>query len=258
MSSPKRFLLILGVVSVAGWVGINYAFGPAGLSRGYLDEYSSQHDRYLSITKSVPFRLYEQRPHLHGPGTEGAPDSLEGDIVFVAQYRANADFVAEQNRLKWYSLLFDLFNAALVVALIGRFARRPLLNLIDEKIGDLRAKMDASAEARRLAEERRQKARAQVDDLPNEERRVAQDMKERLAREMTELEEANEHSLELMQKDLEDRKNKEDYLAHVLVKTELVDASIGRLAQLSHERQSDAAYQSNLIDEFVTKLETLS
>ncbi|NIA15271.1 MAG: hypothetical protein GWP08_14470 [Nitrospiraceae bacterium] len=258
MSSSKRFLLILGIVSVMGWIGINYAFGPAGLSRAYLDEYRVKHDHYLSITKSVAFRLSEQRPHLHGPGTEGAPESLEDDIAFVAQYRANPAFVAEQNRLKWYNLLFDLFNAGLVVVLIVRFAKRPLLNLIDEKIAELRAKMDAIAEARKQAEERRQEARNQIDDLPNEERRVAQDMQERLAREMAELEEANQRSLDMMQQDLEDRKRKEEYVAHALVKEELVNASIARLAELCRGRQSQAACQSELIDEFATELETLS
>lgn len=248
MSETKKFLLILAVASLAVWLGANMLIGPPGLSRAYLDKYKAQHDHYLEIAKSTEYKLYSQRPDLH-------PDSCpQADIDFVAQYTANAEFQAEQRRQTLYDLFFDVFNMSLVVILFVRFGKKPFLKFVDEKIVDLREKVETAAEARRVAEQRRQQSEAHLAQLPDERKEVEEDTRKRLERELAELEEANQHSRQVIMRELADRKRKEEYAAATLMKRELVNQAIARMVE-RYRAQDSPEHQAALIQHFVGELE---
>jgi len=254
MSPAKRFLLILGAVSLSVWIGANLLLGPPGLSRQYLRQYKEQHERYIEVTKSLPYKLYSERPHLHGPGSPGAPDDLAPNIALVEQYEANPAFQAEQRRIARYGLFFDLFNAGLVVVILVRFARKPLLNLLDEKVAEVRDRIKSAAQARRTAEERRRRAEHQLAHLDDDRARIAEETGRRLEHEMAELQRSNERSLALLWQELADRKHQEIVAAKQQVKRELVNETIKRLVERYRAEQSPER-EAELIDQFVRDLE---
>ena len=251
MSPTKRFLYIFFGVSLVVWIAANLVLGPPGLSSDYLDEYKDEHDRYLTIIKDEAYKRYMQRPELN----EGTVP--EEDLAFVQAYQARDAFQAEQRRRMIYGLFFDFFNAALVVILVVRFARKPLLNVVDEKIADLRAKIEEHREARSAAEARRAQAEAKIAQIPAEEEQIKAETQERLKRELEELEQANQHSLKLMEQELEDRKNKEWLSARHLVRCELVNEAVDRVAAQYAAKRS-AEHEAVLTDKFMQDIEALS
>lgn len=257
MSPAKRFMLILAAVSLVACIAINVALGPPGLAPKYLDKYKAEHDHYLDIVKSNEYKMYKERPLLHGPDRADASDDFGDNIKFVEQYEGRPEFQAEQRRMRLYGLLFDFFNAALLVALVWRFARKPLLNFLDEKIAELREKMGSAAQARQSAEERRLNAERKLGQLPEEERGVTEETEKRLARELAELKEANEHSLAVLWQEMADRKVHEQRAAALLVKQEMVNLAVERVAEEYEARQSPEG-QEALIDQFADDLENLS
>jgi len=254
MSPAKRFLLIFAIVSLGVWIGANLLLGPPGLSRPYLRQYKQGHERYIEITKSLPYKLYSERPHLHGPGSPGAPQGLAENIAFVEQYEANPAFQAEQRRIGVYGLFFDVFNAALVVVILVRFARKPLLNFLEEKAAHVRERIESSAGARGAAEERLRRAEDQLAHVEDERARVAAETARRLEHEMAELKRANERSLALLWQELADRKHQEIVAAKQQVKRELVSETIKRLEERYQAEQSPER-EADLIDQFVRDLE---
>lgn len=254
MSPTKRFLLTLAAVSLVVWIAANIALGPPGMSRAYLDKHKADHDRYMEIIKSHAYKLYEERPELNKPEVES---DLEEDIEFVEGYEANPEFHGEMGRRATYGIFFDFFNMALVVILVLRFARKPLLALIDGQIAALREKMDTAAAAHKKAEERLRKARDKMDHLSDEKELVAKDMARRLKREMADLDVANEHSLEVTRKELEDRQRQEQHAAERLVRAELVNAAIDKLAH-DYEARSTVERERVLVGQFADSVEKLS
>ena len=254
MSPAKRFLLILGAVSLVVWIGANLLLGPPGLSRQYLGQYKKEHERYIEVTKSLPYKLYTERPHLHGPGSPGAPENLAQNIVFVEQYEANPAFQAEQRRIGVYGLFFDFFNAGLVIVILVRFVRKPVLNFLDEKVAEVRDRIESAAQAREAAEERRRRADHQLAHLDDDRERIAEETARRLEHEMAALKRANERSLALLWRELADRKHQEIVAAKQQVKRELVNETIQRLVERYRAEQSPER-EADLIDQFVRDLE---
>ena len=262
MSDTKRFLLIFFGAALIVWLGINFRLGPPGLSSAYLygedgeGGFKADHDHYLDIIKSGAYKLYEQRPHLNGPDQPGAPKDLAGNIEFVEHYEAREAFQAEEHRRALYDILFDFFNAALVVVLVVYFGRKPLLKFMDEKIAELREKMETLAAARKDAEARRRGAEGKIARLPEEEAQIAAATEARLAKEMAELEEANQRSLEIMRRELEDRKRDEEKAAAMLVKEELVNQAIANLID-DYRAKDSAEQQARLVEQFAGDVEKL-
>lgn len=261
MSPAKKFIYSLLGVAFAGWLGANWFMGPPGLKRAYLEQYKAEHEHYLKVTKSNPFKLYLERPELNGPDSENDPGTLAVSIAFVKAYQERPEFIAEQRRILRRELFFDFFNAALVAILIIRFARKPLLDFLDEKIAMLREKVESSAQARAAAEERRAKVENQVADLPNEERRVAKQTEERIARELNELDKLNQHRIEIMKQEMGERREEQYHAAAIQLKRELVNQAMGRIAEryktleLADAKGPDALHQTMLLDRFATELE---
>jgi F0F1-type ATP synthase membrane subunit b/b' len=262
VSNTKRFLLIFFGAALVVWLGINFTLGPPGLSSAYLygedgeGGFKADHDHYLDIIKSGAYKLYEQRPHLNGPGQPGVSEDLAENIEFVEHYKAREAFQAEEHRRALYDILFDFFNAALVVVLAVYFGRKPLLKFLDEKIADLREKMEALAEARKDAEARRHGAEDKLARLSGEEQQIAAATEERLAKEMAELDEANQRGLEIMQRELEDRKRDEEKAAAMRVKEELVNQAIAKLID-DYKAKDSAEQQARLVEEFSCDVEKL-
>ena len=253
MSPAKRFLLTLGAVALVVWIGGNVLIGPPGLSRRYLADHEDAHNRYIEIIKGDAYKLYDERPALHGPASAGAPPGFAQDIAFVEHYEANPLFQAEQRRVARYGLFFDFFNAALVVVIILRFARKPLLNLLDKKVAEVRDRIESAAQARQAAEERQRRAEHQLANLDDDRERIDEETARRLEHEMAELQQANERSLALLWQEMADRKHQEIVAAKQQVKRELVNETIKRLVERYRAEQSPER-EAELIDQFVRDL----
>ena len=262
--SAKQYLLGLAIVAVLLWVLGNVVWGPPGLSQAYLEGVidaetgevlqppkKAEHDHYLNIIKSDTYKLYAQRPWLH----EGAvhPD----DLQFVKDYEHNARFKKEQTRRFYYELYFDFVRVGLFLALVLHFARKPLLKFLDEKIAELRQRVEAAAQAREEAGKRKAEAEAKLAALPEEEARLERETRFRLDRELAELDEANRHSIEVMEREMADRVNAQEHAAAELVKRELVNEAIEALKR-EYKAEASPAQQHALIDRFTDELEKLA
>ncbi len=248
MNPTKRFFLILAAVSLAVWIAGNVLLGPVGLSAEYRESHKAEHERYIEIIKSSGFKLYEQRPELNA---EALPAE---NVTFVEEYRANPAFIEEQHRIHLYDLFFDFFNAALVLIIAVRFGRKPIVNLLDTKIAELRERMESAAKAGQEAQERREHAEDLLNKFPEEEKRIQEQTDARIERELAQLAEANRNSLKLMAQELADRKEQEVRAAAMLVKRELADQAIDQLAQQYRETLSEER-ETVLIDRFASDLE---
>ncbi len=251
MSPAKRFLLITAVVSLAVWLAINFLFGPAGFSNEYLEQYKAEHSHYLEVAKDEAFQKYMQRPEL------AADPEMREKAQFVEQYTSRPEFIQEQNRRWWYTLLFDFFNAGLVALIAIRFLTRPLLNFVDERIAELREKMESAAKAREEAQTRRAAAAEKLDQLPNERDRVEAETDARIDKELTQVQEDNQRALGMLEQEIEDRKHGEELAAARLLKRELVTEAVEKLKQDFAARRSPEQ-QAAIFEQFVGDLERRS
>lgn len=272
MSPAKRFLLILFGVALAGWIVLVMLFGPSGYSSGYLSGTFTfegrestrkvAHDHYLIIIKSLPYKLYSQRPHLHPPEPGPDPEKLmagiehltDGEVRFVEAYEGQEAFQQEKTRQYWFKFFYRLFNMVLIAALIWRFGKAPMLRWLDAQVAATHDTMDSAARLRAEAEERLQRAEASIENVPAEQKRLEAETQERIARELEALEEANEQSLAIARRETEDRKRKEKLAAALLVKKELVQQSIGQVVGRLREEDS-AARQAGWLNQFASELE---
>jgi len=254
MTPGKRFLLILFAVAMIGWAAGNYLMGPPGFTSEYREANKHDHERYLQITKSDPYKRYAERPHLHGPDAPDAPPTLAAEIAFVAEYTGRADYQAERRRQQWYELYFDFFNSGLVVALALYFGRRPLLGYIDGQIQAIRDRIDKAAHMRHEAEALTRTVQEQVRALPDEEHRIALETERRIEKELSELAEANHYSLGLMERELVDRKEQQWLNAKRRMQREMVLQAVDGLKEQFAEAQPDA-FHDDLVDEFADFLE---
>lgn len=245
----KRFLLGYFVAYVAVATLVNVFLGPPGMSSEFLDAYKQEYDRYLEITKSVPYKKWEQRPHLNPPD-----ESLQAQIDFVDEFRALPAFQAEEDRRFWYSLILDFFNVFMVILLALRFARRPLVGFLDSSVAKIKAELDRARQARETADARLRAAEASIGRLPEEKAAVESQMLTRAEELRRETEALTEKSLELLRRETEDRLEHERALAVQAMKRELVEEAVSSIAERARAEnggREDAA----LVDDFVVQLE---
>ena len=134
--------------------------------------------------------------------------------------------------------------------------KAPLLKMIDDQIRALRDKIAAVQNARDAAAARKNSAREKVDRVPEDEKRVMAEAEDRAAREAAELEAAHQLRLEIMQRELEDRKQEERHAALMRVKAELVDHAVDEVLRRYQESHDDAL-QAALIDGFTAEMESM-
>ncbi len=249
MNPTKRFFLIFfGVYLVVAVLWAAF-MGPPGMSEEYLDEYKAGHEHYLQVVKSDAYKIHKERPHLHP-----AEGKLKRDVIFVEKYEALEDFQAEQKRISLFELVFSIVNAGMVVILAVRFGRKPLLGFLDEKIDDIRQKLDRSESARAKAAELRAAAEDNVARLDAQRQKVEEQAGEMIKDEKARLAEGTRLALEQLDEETEARKHAEERRAAMLVKEELVTQSVEQLAK---ELQTTLTPQDQdgLFDEFLGRLE---
>ena len=259
MSPAKKFLLILATVAIVGCIAINVAFGPPALSRYYLDQYKVDHDRYLKIIKSDPYKLHGERPALNQPDAPNAVTSQ--DIAFVERYLQSDAFKAETHRIGIYEFLFDFFNATLVLVLIIRLAKKPIANFLDEKIATLCEKMNLAQTDRQSAEARRHNAENQLELIPHEQERIDEETKQQLTRDLATMEEDSKKNILLLERERKDRIHEEELAAEQALKRELVEVAITRIVERYTQKTATGTskdHQSRLVDQFVHDLESKS
>ncbi len=254
-AETKTFLKRYFAVAFGVWLLFAITLGPGDLSCAYRAEYREDHDRYLNVIKSEPYKRYLQRPHLNEPGMEGVPESFTWEQVdFVKDYEGSDEFRRERLRSTFYTVFFQFFNAGLVVWLAWRLGKAPLLKLIDDQIHDLRDKIAAVRNTREAAADRKNAAAEKLAKMDEEDKRIVAEAEARLARETAELEEKQKRRLDIMHREMEDRKKEEAHAALMAAKAELVDQAVDELLQL-YRAADNETLQAQLIDGFTADVE---
>ncbi len=249
--NTKQFLILLVSVALLGWIGVNWLLGPPGLSEAYRSTHRAAHERYLEAIKSDDYKHYVQRPHLFD--LEANPE-LGRRVALVAEYEATEDFQAEQHRIHLYTLFFEIFNATLVVVLVLRLAKAPLLRFLDEQIEELRDKINQAARSRKSALGRRASVEDKLAHVHEEELKVSEQTERRLERELAELAEANHYSVGLHERELTERKKAEVHAAELALKRELVHQAIEALTAQAKANDSQERHDA-LIQQFTHDVE---
>lgn len=249
--TTKQFLILLVSVALLGWIGVNWLLGPPGLSEAYRSTHHTAHERYLEAIKNDEYKHYVQRPHL--VDLEANPE-LAHRVALVAEYEATEAFQAEQHRIHLYSLFFEIFNATLVVVLILRFAKAPLLRFLDEQIEELRDKINQAARSRKSALGRRATVEDKLAHVHEEELKVSAQTERRLERELAELAEANHYSVGLHERELTERKKAAVHAAELALKQELVHKAIEALTAQAKTNNSQERHDT-LIRQFTSNVE---
>lgn len=248
MSPVKRFLIAYVAAYLFVAIALNILWGPPGLSKEYSADYKDEHDRYLSIMKSDGYKLWLERPELNEPA-----EDLAAQIEFIGEYEARPAFQAERQRRARYEIVFDVFNALMVAALIYRFAKAPFLGFVDGQIAQLRERIEGAESDSRTMAGRKAQAAAQLDGIGEERDRMTEDVAKRLEIERAQVEENTAQGMALLERETEDRKRYAEQHARQALKETLVDAAIGNVAK-SYESRRTSASESRLIDGFLDEL----
>lgn len=257
--SPKKFLLIYFVVYLAislGWVAI---YKSPGFSTAYLEQYAADHEHYLEIVKSDPYKHYEQRPHLIEQYYEGNPhaipayDDLKAGIAFVEEYTARPEYQAEAQRTARYNLFFEFLNALAVVVLAGWFGWRPLMRFLDQQIEGVRARMDRAENRRKAATERLEAAKAQLDRLDEEKAQIQEQAMALTEQERASAAEMTERVLALVAQEADERAALERVAAAQELWADLIGQAAAKLEE-ELRRGADEATQDQMVREFAAGL----
>ncbi len=253
-ATTKRFLILLACTALVGWISVNWLLGPPGLSSAYLASHSVDHERYLEAIKNDAYKHYVQRPHL--VNLDENPE-LKQRVALVAAYTDGKAFQAEQHRIHLYSLFFEIFNATIVVVLVLRLAKAPLLQYLDVQIEELRDKINKAARSRKSALGRRGIAEEKIAHIDDEEMKLNANTETRMERELADLAEASHYSFGLHERELSERKKAEAHKAELALKHRLVYDAIDLLIKQVQEEESAEGHDA-LIHQFTHDLEARS
>ncbi len=253
MANIKRFLILYVVGYMIIATGINMIFGPPSMSAEYLAEYKGDHDFYLEATKNSEYKRWKQRPDLIAD-TDG---KLQNYIVFVDEYEAREAFQEEEDRLHIYTLLFEFFNAGMVVVLVGALAKGPVVKLVDGMIASMRETLDETATVCATAAERLDAAEHKIAGLDEDLAGYAELVKERIEHIRRDAALLTGQSLSRFNKEVENRKHNEETKARQQLKEIAVDAAIAQLLEKFKSNGCDEHNQA-LVAQFVAELEKSS
>jgi len=278
VTPAKRFLWIfLGVYALAVVVGF-VLLGSPNLSRAFLETGTNKtrYDRYIEIVKSDDYKLYRElagsapSPQeqdrcieaavtmVHRPDEEKAHElaaALADNIRFVREFEADPLYRKEARRRDLRALYFDVLNFAAVVAIAWRFGRKPLLAFLDQRIDDVRMRIQRAEEARAAAAQRQAEAARKLDALEADKARIAEQTQQLLEREVAEIREMEREGLAQIEEEIEERKRLELRRAAMELKRELVVKAIGLVAD-RYRDSATAEERAVLVDEFIRGLET--
>ncbi len=249
MNPTKKFLIGLVIAYMIVAIGLNVTFGSPGLSGTYLDVHSAAHDRYLDITKSDPYKRYKERADLQEPDAQ-----LLANAEFVAEYEQNPLFQAEQARIWWRLLVFDLLNAATLIALAIRFLRKPLAAFLSEQVEQIRSRIEKAEQARAEAARNKETAQTKLDGLDTDREQIASHAGERADAETRAIAAAAEHQLAQLEQETMERKDLEERRAAMELKRQLVTQAVDQLEQQLRTTHSQKR-EDVLVNQFIEGLE---
>ncbi len=252
MGSVKAFLLSYVAIYMVVAIGMNITLGPPGMSREYLETYKSDHDHYIETTKRDDYKRWTERRELNPPS-----ESLQASIDFVETYESRPEFQAEEARRHKYDILFDIFNMSMVVILITRFARKPLIGLLDGMIDQVRQTLKKAETARNEARRRKAEALSDVNRLDQVQAEYVAETEKRIEDMRRDSALTTGESMSALNRETEDRKLNEAAMARRALKEELVNAALASLVQHVQENPSTQR-EDELIDSFVRGLENPS
>ena len=247
-TSVKGFLIAYVLLYLVVAIAMNVKMGPPGMSSGYLDKYKADYDRYLEITKSDAYKLSQENAESNPPD-----DALKERIAFVESHEGLAEFKSEQHRRSLYGGLFDVFNALMLIVLVGRFGAKPLLGLLDSMIAQVRETIETAEQARSDADGRLELAESGLAGLDGERALLETETNDQLNQELEKIAAQSEQSAALLQKETEDRKRQEELLAQRALKEALVEESMKILVERYAATRSPEQ-ESALIDQFANQL----
>ncbi|MFP6581100.1 MAG: hypothetical protein VCD00_00940 [Candidatus Hydrogenedentota bacterium] len=252
MAVVKRFLILFVLAYLIVSTGINRTLGPPGMSKDYLAEYKSDHNRYIEAIKNKEYKTWKQRPHLVDMEADKNA-GLQERIDFVAEYEIRPLFLKEERRRGRYELIFDFFNTIMVIVLVGRFARKPVIGLVDGMIEAIRFKIKEAEDAKREASERLDAVEHKIKGLPQDLAGYEELAEERIENIRRDSALFTGESISNLNKETEDRKRFEIVKARHLMKERMVDAAIEQV--VTAIRESDSTERDEvLIDQFMANL----
>ncbi len=249
MNPVKKFFIKLGVVYLVICAVLIGLFGSPDLSGSYMSEYKKDHEHYIGIIKSEEYKAYRERPVL-----VETDEAFEDRLAYVDEYEAREDFQKARKSADRYVLGFEFLNALTVIAIIARFAPKPLSELLDKKIEDIRTHMDVAEEKRETAGARKSKAKARMDGLEGEKKCLEDEGEKSRTRILAAIEEETVEDLKMLDEEMEGHKQEELHRAALKLRRELLAASMDTLmeeckATVNPEREA------RLFDEFIVELE---
>lgn len=256
MAGAKRFLIfyVLGYLIVA--TTLNLTLGPPGMSKGYLAEFKSDHNRYIEAIKNKEYKIYVQRPELYDLGAEEYA-GLNDRAAFVEEYVVRPKYIAEEARRGRYELIFDFFNTAMVILLVGRFARKPFAGLIDGMIEAIRLKLKEAESAKNESAKRLEEAQGKINALPQDQAGYEELTKERIEIIRRDSALFTGQSVSILNKETEDRKRFEITKAKHEMKEKMVDTAINQVIESINASDSSST-DDHLIDQFIADIQKRS
>lgn len=252
MADVKRFLILFVLIYLVVATGLNLTLGPPGMSKDYLADHKSDHNRYIEAIKNKEFKTWKQRPHLVDMEADKNV-GLQERIDFVAGYEIRPLFLKEEHRRGRYERIFDFFNTIMVIVLVGRFARKPLIGLVDGMIEAIRFKIKEAEDAKREALERLDAAEHKIKGLPQDLAGYEELAEERIGNIRRDSALFTGESVSNLNKETEDRKRYEIAKAQHLMKERMVDAAIEQVVTAIRESDS-TEHDEVLIDQFMANL----
>ena len=247
--SWQRYMIGYFLIYLTVSVSLLVSLGPVGMSKSYLGEFKSDHDRYLETIKLEAHKRWSQRPKLNPPDQD-----LAARIDFVEEYTARPQYMAEQKRRAIYGTLIDLFKFGMVIVLVSHFARKPVAELIANMIETVGAKMERTTNDLKDATQSRADAQTKLDGLPAQQEEIDEQTARRIDEMQREDRESTGRRLSNFNRETEDRKRNEEALARRELKREIVDQAVALLAERFRGQRTQTEGDT-LIDQFVQQLE---
>ncbi len=248
MNSVKTFFIVYVLAYLFVSAGINVLLGPPGMSKAYMEQYKAEHDRYIEIGKDPVYRRWSQRPEL-----VEMDDRLAEAATFVETYEALPEFQDEQKRRGGYDIIFDVLNTFMVVVLMVRFGRKPLMGLLDNLREQVRKRLDHMETISREAGDHRKSAQEKMHALPQDQAEIEQQTEARIEEMRRDTALRDGLRLSALNKETEDRKRNEEERAIRALKEALADAAIANVVQ-EFQQADNNVLQSTLVDRFIGDL----
>jgi F0F1-type ATP synthase membrane subunit b/b' len=246
MNNWKAFLIGFVVVYLIAGISINAVLGPPGMSKEFLEKYKTEYGRYTEVKKKDEYKLWNERPNLHP-----LDQALADDIAFI---ETNPEFHKEEKRRNQYDLLFDFFNAGMLIILIVRFSRKPVAALLDGMVAQVQTELNKAEGALRESKQQMSDAETKMNDLEKEEAKLAAQTINRISKADEANRMQNGQILSVLNRETQDRMKHEQTLARQAIKNELVEKVIEELAE--HARTGSGLIQQEaLLNQFVQQVE---